>query len=223
MSDNFNFLGMPDLNDQHPDLINCAKDFIIGEPNKNLSPKKEGDGEEEAAAPEDEGEEGEEKAVNSEESEPEEIKVESKDLIELDRVNYIVHAIENDCQIAPVGAYKMTSEHQVRRNEAFKGLSSDNSLALSSYQHFRNVQTKEKKELLDQPGIAFDSNFLESIDADKPSKCWSFQHDMQVKTVLGRSLLWPGFNFYHALGTKKFGSIYIGDGMKNLELQFMTQ
>lgn len=46
---------------------------------------------------------------------------------------------------------------------------------------------------------------------------------MQMKTVLGRSLLWPGFNFYHALGSNKFGSIYIGDGTKNLELQFMTQ
>jgi hypothetical protein len=79
--------------------------------------------------------------VNSDESEPEEIKVESKDLMEIDRVNYIVQAIENDCQIAPVGAFKMTSEHQVRRNESFKGLDASSSLALESYQHFRNVQT----------------------------------------------------------------------------------
>lgn len=28
--------------------------------------------------------------------------------IEIDRLVYIVYAIENDCQIAPVGAYKIT-------------------------------------------------------------------------------------------------------------------
>lgn len=43
----------------------------------------------------------------------------------------------------------MTSEHQVRRNEAFRGLDLTNSLALANYQHFRNAQTEEKKKLLD--------------------------------------------------------------------------
>ena len=43
-------------------------------------------------------------------------------VIELDRLVYVVYAIENDCCIAPAGAYKMTPTHQVRRNEAFRGL-----------------------------------------------------------------------------------------------------
>ena len=52
----------------------------------------------------------------------EDVKVPPKELTEIDRLKYVVLAIENDCQIAPLGAFKMTSQHQVRRNEAFKGV-----------------------------------------------------------------------------------------------------
>jgi len=69
-------------------------------------------------------------------SEEEEIKIPPKDLtgncfiiliinLELDRLTYVVFAIENDCAIAPVGSFKMTPTHQVRRNESFKGLTKD--------------------------------------------------------------------------------------------------
>ena len=48
---------------------------------------------------------------DSEVSEPEEIKVPTRELTEIDRLRYVVCAIENDCHIAPLGAYKMTSDH----------------------------------------------------------------------------------------------------------------
>ena len=60
-------------------------------------------------------------------------------LAELDRLTTVVHAIENDCQICPVGSFKMTPEHQVRRNEAFRGLEREGGMRLDSYLHFRNV------------------------------------------------------------------------------------
>jgi len=44
-------------------------------------------------------------------SEEEEIKIPPKDLTELDRLTFIVFAIENDCAIAPLGAFKMTPTH----------------------------------------------------------------------------------------------------------------
>jgi len=66
----------------------------------------------------------------------------------------------------------MTPEHQVRRNEAFKGLSQDQCLALDNYQHFRNVQTEQKKAELDQPNIAFNRRFLETAANDMPKGCW---------------------------------------------------
>lgn len=117
----------------------------------------------------------------------------------------------------------MTSTHQVRRNEAFKGFSEAESTSLKNYVHFRNVQDPTKKRELDLPSAPFNAEFLENISGDKPTGCWNFQHDMKKETVLGRSLMWPGFHFYHLLGLNKFGSVYIGDGLKNLELQFMTQ
>lgn len=145
-----------------------------------------------------------------------------RELIEIDRVHYLVLAIENDCQIAPLGAYKMTSQHQLRRNEAFRGLDCNSSLCLSNYVHFRNVQDEEIKRKLDEPGAPFSQHLLESIEGDKPGGCWNFQHDLAQETVLGRSLLWPGYHFYHTHSSNKFGSVYVGDGLKNLSLQFMT-
>jgi radial spoke head protein 9 len=44
-------------------------------------------------------------------SEEEEIKIPPKDLTELDRLAYVVFAIENDCMLVPVGAFKMTPTH----------------------------------------------------------------------------------------------------------------
>jgi hypothetical protein len=43
----------------------------------------------------------------------------------------------------------MTPDHEMRRFEAFKGLSHDDALNLDKYQHFRNVQSVDKKHLLD--------------------------------------------------------------------------
>ena len=42
-------------------------------------------------------------------------------------------------------------------------------------------------------------------------------------TVLIRSLSWPGFQFYHRINSSKFGNVYIGDGLKDLEVQFLVQ
>ena len=50
-----------------------------------------------------------------------------------------MRAIENDCSVAPNGAFKLTADHEVHRNEAFRGLKKDEGFNLESYSHFRNV------------------------------------------------------------------------------------
>jgi len=45
--------------------------------------------------------------------------------------------------------------------------------------------------------------------------------DDTFNVVIGKSLLWPGYVFYHVPGTRTFGSYYIGSGEKNLDLCFM--
>jgi len=77
----------------------------------------------------------------------------------------------------------------------------------------------EKKRQLDEASSPFNPAFLESINKDLPIGCWNFQHDLEKKTVLGRSLLWQGFHFYHLHNQSRFGCVYIGEGLKNMELQ----
>jgi len=60
----------------------------------------------------------------------------------------MVLAIENDCQIVPQGAFRMTGAHEVERNVSFRGLGRDKCFDLRSYSHFRNVQDETKRELL---------------------------------------------------------------------------
>lgn len=146
-----------------------------------------------------------------------------RDLTELDRLTTVVCAIENDCQICPVGSFKMTPDHEVRRNEAFRGLNCDDSGKLENYLHFRNVQTQEKRAALDEPTAPFNPQFLEAASDDQPKGCWTLQRDERQETTVVRSLMWPGYSFYHKSGTRNFGAIYIGDGLKNLELHFIVQ
>lgn len=227
LSNDYTFKEMPGLNEAHKDEVDRDTSFFLGVPDRKLAGGADGDGdggdgnvEAQSAAG---SEANEQKPEDSEISEAEEVKAPPKALTEIDRVNYVVNAIETDCHIAPFGAFKMTSQHQVRRNEAFKGLAPEQSLSIGSYLHFRNVLDADKKKKLDQPSAPFDASFLDGITGDKPNGCWNFQHDLGKQTVLGRNLLWPGFNFYHIHNQNKYGCVYIGDGLKNLELQFMTQ
>lgn len=235
LNKDFDFTEMPELNDQHRAAVDAMKGYFEGNPKKKLvGVKKEGEEGEAAEGGEKAedagaGEDGEGKPkgdVNlSDISEEEEIKIPLKDLTELDRLAYVVYAIENDCTLAPLGAFKMTTTHQVRRNEAFRGLTSEQVGSLQNFLHFRNVQTITHKEQLDQPGAPFNAAFLEPLSDDFPRGQWTVQggldHDDSSRIVSIRSLMWPGFTFYHKAGTKRFGNLYIGDGLKNDELQFM--
>lgn len=116
LSGEFIFREMPDLTEQHDGYIDSDVSYFQGTPNAVLSGKK-GEGEEEEAEEQkeeanEEEEEGKEDAgKNSDETSEEEIKVPTRPLTELDRLTTVVHAIENDCQIAPLGSFKMTPEH----------------------------------------------------------------------------------------------------------------
>jgi radial spoke head protein 9 len=44
---------------------------------------------------------------------------------ELDRLSYLVNAVDQDCFLIPQGSFKMTPIKEIRKNEAFKGLKKD--------------------------------------------------------------------------------------------------
>lgn len=215
---------MPETLEQHTDLINKYNDFFTGEPAKILenleSPAGEGEGDAQPDANNDEGEGGENKDVDTE-SEDDEVKIPPKNMTELDRLAFVVMAIENDCQIVPIGSVKLTPLHEVRKNEAFKGLTNETAFSEESYLHFRSAQTKEKKELNQKDDAIFRPDFLESIADDDIKGSWSVQPDTTKSQVIIKSLLWPGYLAYHKLRSKIFGGVYIGDGTKNVDLPFM--
>jgi len=87
----------------------------MGDPLRKLKQPAEGaeDGEDAQAAEEeaDPEEEVDGKSLKSDVSDKAEVEIPPKELTELDRLKYVVLAIENDCQIAPVGAFKMNAQH----------------------------------------------------------------------------------------------------------------
>lgn len=218
-------LGLP-MPEQDAFIDSCAT-YFLGEPNKLLN-QKEGEGEDdppaEAEPAEEEEEEGaaEKAAKNSDESEEEEIKVPKRNLTEVNRLALVVNAIENDCHVCPMGAFKMTPQHELCRAEAFRGLSQADAQDLNSYQHFRNVQHADKKALLDKSDAPFHKDVLDPIVGDQPKGCWSLQLDERKERAMLRSLSWPGFQFFHKLGGNKFGNVYMGDGLKNQTVHFIV-
>ena len=38
-----------------------------------------------------------------------------------------------------------------------------------------------------------------------------------------RNLIWPGYFAYHKANTNEFGGVYIGYGIKNVDIPFMQQ
>jgi len=53
------------------------------------------------------------------------------------RLSYVVHQIERQCQIVPVGSIRKNTLGCVQRNEAFKGLRLSELCSLDSYMHLR--------------------------------------------------------------------------------------
>lgn len=221
----FKFAELPETLEQHTEHINKYNDFFTGDASKILenleAPAGEGEGDAPAEADNNEGEGDVNKELMDTESEDEEAKVPPKNMTELDRLSYVVMAIENDCQVVPVGSVKLTPLHEVRKNEAFKGLTSESAFLEESYLHFRSAQTKEKKELNQKDDAIFRPDFLESIAQDDIRGSWSVQPDTTKSQAIIKSLLWPGYFAYHRLRSKIFGGVYIGDGIKNVDLPFM--
>ena len=144
-----------------------------------------------------------------------------RSLIEEDRLLYTVMAIENDCQICPHGAFRLTEAHEVERNVAFRGLPSDCCFSLLNYSHFRNVQDETKKELLLRDDAIFQPDFLDEVNGDQPRGMWSIQKDTTGQMAVIRNNVWAGFTAYHKAASGDFGGIYCGDGLKNRDICFM--
>lgn len=144
-----------------------------------------------------------------------------KGITELDRLSYLVYVVERECQAIPLGAVKMTPIHEVRRNEGFKGLRGPAAFSLESYVHFRPVLSKEKRDLIDRDDGIFNHQFLDSLASDTLKGAWTVQKDTTEGVAIIRNKLWPGYYAYHRANSAIYGSLYIGNGLRNNDLPFM--
>ena len=149
--------------------------------------------------------------------------IKKKNLTEGDRLSFVVRSIEHDCQIVPIGGFKMLPINELRRNDLFEGLSCDNLGKLECYAHFRKMENEEKKDMIVMGKAVFDFNFLDSIKENSINGSWSIHVD-SAKTISNiRSLIWPGYFAYAKANTNEFGGLYIGYGIKNVDIPFMQQ
>ena len=144
-----------------------------------------------------------------------------KNLTESDRLSFVVRTIEHDTSIVPLGGFKMLPINEIRRNDLFEGLSSDELDKIENYFHFRKIESQNKRDMIDMGKAVFDFSFLDSLSDDNLKGAWSIQTD-SAKTVCNiRSLVWNGYFAYHKANTNLFGSVYIGYGIKNMDIPFM--
>eukprot|EP01022_Parablepharisma_sp_SALTPOND_P005591 TRINITY_DN1229_c0_g1_i1.p3 TRINITY_DN1229_c0_g1~~TRINITY_DN1229_c0_g1_i1.p3 ORF type:complete len:759 (-),score=89.09 TRINITY_DN1229_c0_g1_i1:9478-11754(-) len=223
----YTFAPMPQPNEQNKKDVDERDTMFFGDPEKVLievKPPEEDAGNPDAGANEEDLEaKAEAKKEALEESVEEKPVLIPKNFTELDRLSYVVAAIENDTHVVPLGAFKLFPNHELHRNPHFKGIAKTGLKSKEKYQHFRNVQDIEKKALLDKPESIFHEDLLDPISNDLPKGAWSLQTDSMNTVVRIRSLVWPGYVGYHVADTNNFGGAYFGNGIKNKDLAFMIQ
>ena len=150
-------------------------------------------------------------------------KIKKKNMTETDRLSFVVRAIDRDCSVVPVGGFKMMPINELRRNDLFEGLNSEDLDKKEKYVHFRPVENQEKKDKIAMGKAVFDFEFLDNILDDPIKDSWSIHVDSTETISTLRSLVWPGYFAYCKANTDQFGGVYIGYGIKNIDIPFMQQ
>ena len=56
--------------------------------------------------------------------------------------------------------------NEIRRNDLFEGLSSDELDKIENYFHFRKIESQNKRDMIDMGKAVFDFSFLDSLSDD---------------------------------------------------------
>ena len=87
----------------------------------------------------------------------------------------------------------------------------------------RPVEDQEKIDKIEMGKAIFDFEFLDNINDDPIKDSWSLHVDDMKSICNLRNLIWPGYFAYHKANTNEFGGVYIGYGIKNIDIPFMQQ
>lgn len=141
---------------------------------------------------------------------------------EAHRLAYVVDQIDAEVSVVPRGAYAVSATHYVIRNTGFGGLAATEAGDLANYFHFREPTALARKTVLERRGLVATTDFLDPISEDTPRGVWALRVDKARAQATLRSLVWPGYFFFHNLGTARFGGAYFGDGRRNDDIGFMV-
>ena len=226
-SADFKFNKFDKLNDQHFQTFAQVSGMFTGDPKKvliNVEPPKpdaqEGGAEGSADVPVP-AEPVEKDPLASTEEEDPNANFQPRNLIEQDRLQFTVFAIENDCHIIPKGSYKLTDQHEIHRNNAYRGMDVESALLPASYMHFRSAQDHVKKAGLEKDDCVFKTDFLDEASNQLfKGALTGVKAGTKQNVALLRNHVWPGFTTFSVAGSKNFGSFYFGEGIKNMDLTF---
>ncbi|TDH00301.1 hypothetical protein EPR50_G00187100 [Perca flavescens] len=137
------------------------------------------------------------------------------------RLAVTVHQIDDEVSVVPRGAFVKSPHGLVQMNRSFGGLSHSEAGKLDNFLHFSEAKNLKKKSILEMGDLNPAIDFLDVLSDDIPKGSWSLQLECASKVFVLRSLLWLGLSFYHVPMTPQHGYVYIGDGIKNLDLPFM--
>ena len=141
---------------------------------------------------------------------------------EEDKLTSVVDWIDFETSLVPRGAYVKTVTGEIIENKLFTGLSFMEAGKIYNYRHFRAAERLLEKTVLQRADLDQAIDFLDPIVEDIPSDIsWCLQYEKGGSIVTIKSLLWPGYVFYHVPNTRFYGSLYYGNGIKNLDLPFM--
>lgn len=138
---------------------------------------------------------------------------------ELHYLAHVVGQIDWHTAVCPKGAYALNPSRDVVPSISFAGLGYTESANLESYQHLR--EPSKIATAFDKGGLIKPSDFLDAIPTSHPRGAWSLTTDSAQKQVTIRSLVFPGYAFFHRINTNSFGGVYVGDGIKNADIAFM--
>lgn len=110
---------------------------------------------------------------------------------------------------------------EVHVNEAFRGLNLAASTDLSNYMHFRPCHQADKIGAHERHDDVLVEDFLDNASKVRHHGGWTVTKDVTCSIGILRSRLWPGFMAYHRANTYVYGSFYLGNGIKNVDLAFM--
>ncbi|XP_010737592.3 radial spoke head protein 9 homolog [Larimichthys crocea] len=137
------------------------------------------------------------------------------------RLAVTVHQIDEEASVIPRGAFVKSPHGLVQINRSFGGLSHSEAGKLDNYLHFSEPKRLKTKSILEMGDLNPAIDFLDELRDDIPKGSWSLQFECASNVCVLRSLLWLGLTSYHVPMTPQHGYIYIGHGIKNLDLPFM--